>query len=296
MKRPPPPPSALAVVIPAHNEAHELPAALAALRVALRHPEAAGAPVVTVVAADACTDTTAAIAAHWGAAIVELPAHNVGAARAAGVACALRLLGSRGERAWIATTDADSLVPPWWLAHQLRCARQGWHCVVGTVRIRPNAALAPRTVARHRAHYFAGRPAPPHPWGHPHVHGANLGVAAAPYRAAGGFAALAHGEDRALVAALEQRDYRILRTDACPVHTSARPDSRAPHGFGAFLRRIALDDTPQGDMPLRAADPEAEQPSTAQDERGRPAVSPSGGAAVERAGQKATAPAQRPSP
>ncbi|MGX1762520.1 hypothetical protein ACWIG5_37470, partial [Streptomyces lydicus] len=79
MKRPPPPPSALAVVIPAHNEAHELPAALAALRVALRHPEAAGAPVVTVVAADACTDTTAAVSAPRGAAESEKPARQPGA-------------------------------------------------------------------------------------------------------------------------------------------------------------------------------------------------------------------------
>ncbi|MGI5255773.1 hypothetical protein [Streptomyces angustmyceticus] len=68
-------------------------------------------------------------------------------------------------------------------------------------------------------------------------------------------AALAHEEDRALVAALEQRDYRILRTDACPVLTSARQDSRAPHGFGAFLRRIAVDNTAPSGRHLRAAAP-----------------------------------------
>ncbi|MFG2493053.1 glycosyltransferase [Streptomyces caniferus] len=239
------PPTALAVVVPAHNEARELPAALEALRRAGLHPALAGLPVMTVVAADACTDATPAIAARWGAALVEVPAHNVGAARAAGVAHALRLLGSAGEHAWIATTDADSLVPPQWLAHQLRCARQGWHCVVGTVRLRRSAALASHTLARHHAHYFAGRPDPPRPWGHPHVHGANLGVGAAPYRAAGGFPALTHGEDRALVTALAQRACRILRTDECPVRTSARLDPRAPHGFGAFLQRMVLEDARQ---------------------------------------------------
>lgn len=235
-------PTAVAVVVPAHNEAGELPVALEALREAVHHPELAGLPVVTVVVADACTDDTATIAAQGDATLVELSARNVGVARAAGVACALRLLGSRSEQAWIATTDADSLVPSQWLAHQLRCARQGWHCVVGTVRMRRSAALATRTVARHHAHYFAGRPAPPRPWGHPHVHGANLGVGSEPYRAAGGFPALAHGEDRALVATLEQRHYRILRTDECPVHTSPRLDSRAPNGFGAFLRHLVVED------------------------------------------------------
>ena len=38
---------------------------------------------------------------------------------------------------------------------------------------------------------------------HPHVHGANLGVTAAAYLAAGGFSALRTGEDHALVRALE---------------------------------------------------------------------------------------------
>ncbi|MER7289033.1 MULTISPECIES: glycosyltransferase [Streptomyces] len=242
-------PAALAVVVPAHNEARELPAALRALRAAARHPALAGLPVVTVVAADACTDATPTVAARLGAAVVELPGRNVGAARAAGVDHALRLLGPGADRAWIATTDADTLVPPHWLAHHAHRARQGWHCVVGTVRLRRSPSLPERARALHDSHYFAGRPGAPHPWAHPHVHGANLGVAARRYRAAGGFPALAHGEDRALVAALEEHGCRILRTDECPVRTSARLDSRAPHGFGAFLQNLAL--------PMEAAAPAA---------------------------------------
>lgn len=108
----------------------------------------------------------------------------------------------------------------------------GWHCVVGTVRMRRSAALATRMVARHHAHYFAGRPAPPRPWGHPHVHGANLGVGSEPYRAAGGFPALAHGEDRALVATLEQRHY----------HRDATPQR------GPSLLRLVGTPGPHGDM------------------------------------------------
>ncbi|WP_244943336.1 hypothetical protein [Streptomyces inhibens] len=65
-----------------------------------------------MVAADACTDDTPDIAVHLGAAVIELPGRNVGAARAAGVAHALHLLGPHGAWIWIVTTDADSLVPP----------------------------------------------------------------------------------------------------------------------------------------------------------------------------------------
>ncbi|MFJ3954097.1 glycosyltransferase [Streptomyces libani] len=233
-------PTALAVVVPAHNEAQELPGALDAVRTAARHPALADLPVVTVVVADACTDATPAVAAQRGAAVIELPDRNVGAARAAGVAHALHLLRPHGERTWIVTTDADSRVPPHWLAHQLHHARQGWHCIVGTVRLAHRPVLPVTTVARHNAHYFAGRPSWPLLWRHPHVHGANLGIAAGPYRAAGGFPALTHGEDRALVAALERRGCPILRTDECPVRTSGRPDPRAPHGFGTFLRQLSL--------------------------------------------------------
>ncbi|WP_411133336.1 hypothetical protein [Streptomyces sp. C10] len=51
-----PHPTALAAVVPAHNEAQELPGALDAVRAAARHPALADLPVVTVVVADACTD------------------------------------------------------------------------------------------------------------------------------------------------------------------------------------------------------------------------------------------------
>ncbi|MFD0163871.1 glycosyltransferase [Streptomyces decoyicus] len=242
-------PAALAVVIPAHNEARDLPAALDAVRTAARHPALAGLPVVTVVAADACTDATPAVADRLGSAVVTLPGRNVGAARAAGVAHALHLLRTHGDRVWITTTDADSLVPPHWLAHQLHHARHGWQCIVGTVRLSRHPVLPTATVARHNAHYFAGRPSPPHLWCPPHVHGANLGVAARPYLAAGGFPALPHGEDRALVTALERGACRILRTDECPVRTSGRLDPRAPQGFGAFLQQLTLDTAPSADVP-----------------------------------------------
>ncbi|MFJ1596149.1 glycosyltransferase [Streptomyces sp. NPDC088261] len=235
-------PSACAVVVPAHNEAGHLAATLSSIGTAALHHDLAGVTVLTVVVADDCTDGTAAAARGFGALVVEVSRRNVGAARAAGVAEALDRLRAHGDGVWIVTTDADTLVPPHWLAHHLRHARAGWECLAGTVRLAPHAELSPATVARHDARYFDGRPAVPALWSHPHVHGANLGIAAAAYRRAGGFPPLPYSEDRALVAALERDGRRILRTDLCPVLTSGRPDARAPHGFGAHLRALAVTD------------------------------------------------------
>ncbi|MFE9249097.1 glycosyltransferase [Streptomyces sp. NPDC007088] len=233
--------TALLVAVPAHDEAERLPAALRALRAAARHPSLlrAGVRVLTVVAADACADATARVARRHGARVVEVAHRNVGAARAAAVGHGLLRLGPAARTAWIATTDADSLVPPDWLAHQWLRAREGWECVLGTVRLEACPQLPPEVVERHRSLYYADRSPGAGPWSHPHVHGANFGVCAQAYTRAGGFPPLEHSEDRALVRALERDGARVLRTDHCPVLTSGRGDPRAPHGFGAFLRDLA---------------------------------------------------------
>ncbi|MFC9647106.1 MULTISPECIES: glycosyltransferase [unclassified Streptomyces] len=234
-------PTVCVVVIPAHNEAATLPAALRSVRTAARHPALTGIRVLTVVTADDCGDDTAAVARALGAHVVGILRRNVGAARAAGVARALDILRHHRDGVWIASTDADTVVPAHWLAHQLHHARGGWDCVVGTVRLAPHPSLAAAVAARHDAGYFAGRPSAAGGWSHPHVHGANLGVAAASYHRVGGFPELRHSEDRALVAALERAGRRIVRTDQCPVLTSGRTTPRAPYGLGALLASTAQD-------------------------------------------------------
>ncbi|WP_411080255.1 glycosyltransferase [Streptomyces sp. cmx-18-6] len=221
---------AVAVVVPAHDEESSLPAALAAVARAARHPGLAATRVLTVVVADDCRDRTAAIARNAGALVVSTGCRNPGRARALGVSHALALLTAPTPLTWIATTDADSVVPPDWLTHHLARAREGWQAVVGTV-VLPPSPLA----TRHRILYEATRPPGETPWAHPHVHGANLGVSAAAYRDVGGFPALATGEDRALVQALERRGHRVLRTARCPVLTSPRLQARARGGFGDYL-------------------------------------------------------------
>lgn len=221
----------IAVVIPAHDEEALLPDALAAVSAAARHPALTGSRVLTVVVADACRDRTAELARDAGALVVTTDRRNPGVARHTGVRHALDLLPDTGAPVWIATTDADSTVPSDWLAHQLARAGEGWEAVVGTVVLPPSSPLE----AQHRAFYEATRPAGRTPWRHPHVHGANLGIAAASYLAVGGFPPLATGEDRALVEALERRGHRVLRTSRCPVLTSPRLQARARDGFGAYL-------------------------------------------------------------
>ncbi|MCW2859208.1 MAG: glycosyl transferase [Actinoallomurus sp.] len=201
------------VVVPAHNEQEGLPVCLAAL----------GRADVVVVA-DACTDRTAEVARRHGAVVVEIAARNVGAARAAGVRELLR----RGA-SWVATTDADTLVPPGWLDAQLRCAVRGWDVVAGTVTVADWTAHPPRRVAAYDRHY-ANDPSP--------VHGANLGFTAHAYVTAGGFPLIPTGEDRALVRAMEWSGHRVLRTSRITVITSARNHYRAPRGFGHLISTL----------------------------------------------------------
>lgn len=213
----PAPLTRVVVVVPAHNEAQLLPACLEGLRVA-----AAGVAVEVVVVLDACTDHSADLVPPWARAVV-VDRGCVGAARAAGFAAA----GVDGST-WCASTDADSVVGPRWLAAQLMLAGGGAQVVVGTVTPswgRGQEGLAGAFEAGcHRAD------------GHGHVHGASLGIAGATYLALGGFAELPAHEDVDLVARAARAGANICWAGAesgMVVATSARTSARAPR-----LRRV----------------------------------------------------------
>ncbi len=220
------------VVVPAHNEQDLLPGCLASLRRAARALR--GTPVRVVVVADDCQDQTVRAARRGGATVVTIGARNVGAARAAGAAAVLRRASplDPGE-VWLATTDADTLVPARWLRAQVRFAAHGWDAVAGTVRVADWSGYRPSVQAAFRERYNT-----PGGTGHPHVHGANLGIRASAYLAAGGFPSVATAEDHALMGALTASGGRVLRTRALPVVTSARRDARAPRGFGHYLAEL----------------------------------------------------------
>jgi glycosyltransferase involved in cell wall biosynthesis len=222
---------AVGVVVPAHNEETLLPACLAALD---RVAGGIGVPVSVLVVADTCTDGTATAARACGAQVIAIGARNVGAARAAGMAELLRLTaGVNPSAVWLATTDADTVVPPGWLERQLRYADQGWDVVLGTVTVADWDGHPAHVPAAFDALYeFGDGP-------HQHVHGANLGIRASAYLAAGGFRSLRTAEDHALLAAATEAGCSVLQASDIIVQTSARRRARAPLGFSHLLRTLA---------------------------------------------------------
>lgn len=214
----------IGVLVPAHNEEALIGRCLRSIGQAARHPALRGEPVQVVVALDRCRDGTARVAAEHGAHAVRLRRGNAGRARALAAQTAI----ARGAR-WLASTDADSSVPFDWLAGQLACAADAF---CGMVRVEDWEDY-PLPVARRYDELHV-----PHD-GHPHVHGANLGVATDWYLRCGGFPALPAHEDIALVEALERAGAGIARLASPAVVTSARSIGRAPEGFAGYLMRMA---------------------------------------------------------
>ncbi len=217
----------IGIVIPAHNEQDRIAAAIAAANVAARHPMLKGQAVLVVVVADACTDSTVAIASEMGVATLTVDFRNVGRARQAGVEFAL----ARGAQ-WLACTDADSRVADDWLVQQVGLNADA---VCGCVWV--DDWSVHHDVAEGLASDFAARYR--HADGHSHIHGANLGFTSQAYRRVGGFQPLASDEDVAFVRALEAAGVRVTFSAAPRVMTSARADHRAPRGFGATMLQTA---------------------------------------------------------
>ncbi|MDP9167213.1 MAG: glycosyltransferase [Actinomycetota bacterium] len=223
------------VVVPAHDEALNLPGCLESV---LAAAGCVPVPVCVVVVLDSCTDGSALVKDSFGDPVhfVEVNLHNVGAARAAGFAYAKALLHAHesDHEVWYANTDADSRVDPDWLARQFR---SGAEAVVGVVRVvhwrnTPRAAIR-RYLAAYRAKYRSDG------HGHHHVHGANMGFRADVYWRAGGFASLANDEDVDLIRRFDAAGVRVNRDRRISVATSARTVGRAPRGFAAHLRSVA---------------------------------------------------------
>ena len=239
----------VAVVMPAHDEEDHLEQALEALRRSadVLHRARPDVDLRVRVVLDSCTDGSAAIAAGNTAAALrfsalEVSSRSAGASRAAGVRAAgigvprLRPPGQRwtpppwAGRTWLANTDADSRVPENWLVRQLEFAEAGADAVLGSVEPDP-AGMDPEVLRRWRERH-------PFHEDHPHIYGANFGVRASAYLAAGGFTRITSDEDRTLVQNLRSRAFTVTATDSTRVMTSGRTHARAPHGFGTYLRSL----------------------------------------------------------
>lgn len=221
----------VAVVIPARNEEQSVSACLHSVRRAVWQLSQTRPHVRTrvVVVLDRCTDGTAGVVAGFPD-VALLPVHHgcVGAARAAGVDLVARSSAAAADHVWVATTDADGEVPGDWLSAQLDRADRGAHAFVGTVTpARLDADVLARWHARHQVHE-----------GHPHVHGANLGVRLDWYDAVGGFDPVEEHEDVRLVERLTSSGATVARTGAGRVLTSERTVGRTPGGFATYLRQL----------------------------------------------------------
>jgi len=146
----------------------------------------------------------------------------VGAARALGASFAL----DSGAR-WLAFTDADTIVPPDWLAAQLAADAEA---TCGSVGIEDWSAH-PHGMRERFLHGY-GRD------GEPPIHGANIGLSANAYRSTGGFRPLLLGEDAALVASLVARGSHVAWNASPRVTTSARWESVIEGGFASQLRDL----------------------------------------------------------
>lgn len=218
------------VVIPAHDEADDIAAAVTSVQRSLRRAMVTRSVIVVV--ADACSDDTARVARGAlgrSGMVVEIDARCVGIARSVGANAALGLLDASPESTWLLGLDADSLAPPTWVTDHLGHAVGGVECVTGIVDLAVGAA--PDLRDAFVASYSVGIDAATHP----HIHGTNFGIRADALLAAGNWPHVETGEDRALWHRIASMGRRTVQDPRIVVTTSARLVGRAPSGFAGDL-------------------------------------------------------------
>ncbi|WGW12281.1 glycosyltransferase [Saxibacter everestensis] len=221
----------LVVVVPVHNESSLLARCLDGLSAAVAN---VAVPVSVVVVLDSCTDDSPGIAERFDVTRVVVDALNVGTARAAGFEHARAPDGGNpgiNDATWLATTDADSRVPPDWLRRQLSYADSGYDAVAGTVRVDDWSGYSSNVRDGYEQSYVEHAR---------HIHGANIGFSSTLYSRVGGFRPLVHDEDVDLVHRFLSADASVAWADDLPVLTSGRVRGRAPAGFADHLQRLAL--------------------------------------------------------
>ncbi|MGF1471794.1 MAG: glycosyltransferase family 2 protein [Rubrobacteraceae bacterium] len=237
-----------AVVVPARNEEALIGDCLDALA---NQQDVSHAEYEVILVLDGCTDATEtrarAIAETYPTLrlhAVDGPGEGAGHARRAGMeaACA-RLLGLGKPSGLIASTDADTVVAPDWLATQLGYLARGARAIGGRIELIGEDRL-PEAVSRWRREQGARRHerlldrdqgTPGGSIEHWQFSGASLALTAAVYEEIGGLEPLAALEDEYLERVLQQRGVPIERPLAVKVKTSARRTGRAERGLARDL-------------------------------------------------------------
>jgi glycosyltransferase involved in cell wall biosynthesis len=224
----------IAVLIPARDEEVLLPRCLRSVLAAARLlPSHVSSDVIVV--SDSCSDGTASVGRRLlqsRGLVVEAHAGNVGIARAMAAQTALARFSGDASRCWLANTDADCEVPETWLLDQLALAHNGYAAVAGIVDVDCFEEHLPIVEARFRMTYQINTDGT-----HPHVHGANLGMRADAYLAAGGWNPLTTAEDHDLWGRLRACPGQHLSDASLQVLTSGRRVGRAPLGFAGALAK-----------------------------------------------------------
>lgn len=251
----------ICVVIPARNEAEGIATALHAL---CNQVDADGVPThpdlyEILVLANNCTDDTAEIAREVGRLYpehhlyvceVNFPpdqAHIGRARRWLMHAAAVRLGGFQNLRGIIASTDADTVVTPDWIAEISAEIEAGADMVGGRILMgHPGDGTDPALRRYHlndvTFHHLIAElesrldPVEHDPWPRHHQHfGANLATTVGAYLAVGGLPHVAMLEDTAYSLTLFCADLRIRHSPRARVRTSARRDGRVALGLSTQL-------------------------------------------------------------
>jgi glucosyl-3-phosphoglycerate synthase len=139
----------------------------------------------------------------------------------------------------LATTDADSVVAPDWIARQLEAIAAGAEAIGGQILLDPGETeRLPADVVRRREADLVERTRLARrrgPAEHAHFSGASLGLTPRAYRQAGGMGWLAALEDQELEDRLAAAGVEIHRLRPVQVVTSARRDGRAERGLAQDL-------------------------------------------------------------
>lgn len=255
------------VVIPAKDEAENLPATLAALAAQV---DVAGQPLPlrsyeVIVLANNCRDATARVVRQAARTYPHLVLHvaertllpaeaHVGKARRLLMdEAARRLRAVARPGGIIASTDADTRVAPTWLASIAAEVAAGADAVGGRILTLADATTnhtcpvrrchlrdaAYRLLAARLEHQLD--PAPADPWPRHHQHfGASLALTVAAYEQVGGLPVVPYLEDEALYQALCRHDLRVRHSPAVRVMTSGRQEGRVAVGLSWQLRQWAL--------------------------------------------------------
>lgn len=251
MKLPPPNPALKAcVVVPARDEEALIGPCLLALAT---QTGIAPEEYEVLLVLDRCTDDTEARARKIGEsypslrlAFLDGPGEGSGPARRVGmdVACA-RLLEADRTEGLIASTDADTIVAPDWLATQLSAVSEGARAIGGRIELADDGYL-PEAVARKHAEHGRLRHgrllSDPDGLGkmeHWQFSGASLALTAEVYKEVGGLQPRTALEDEHLERVLRQHSIPIHRLLSVRATTSARRVGRAERGLSHDLSRIA---------------------------------------------------------